>query len=145
MIFTCFTDNSTYGRLALNISCCNNCFYSLYKNVNAEKDFGVPEWKLHDITIRHFLYYLETNERHKVQENIIIAKETDIRTTRFALKKSEKTNRHNQACQAGIAVKKVAIVRQKIENYKKIYKKVFDTFAISTWLENMDDIMFSYK
>ena len=82
--------------------------------------------------MRHFLRYLETNKRHKHQENIVIVKEIDIYTAKFALKESEKIYRYSQACQAGTAVEKAAIVKRKTEDCKKVCRKALDTFAIGT-------------
>ena len=52
-------------------------------------DFDMPDWELHDVTIRHSLRYFKTNKWHKHQEPIIIAKKIDIRIARFELKESE--------------------------------------------------------
>ena len=62
LVLICFADDSTFGSHALDISCCNNCFYSLYKNANARNDSDIPDWELHNVTMRHFLHYLETNK-----------------------------------------------------------------------------------
>ena len=75
LVLACFTDDAAYGRLAPDISCYDNYLYSSYESANAEEDSGVPEWELHDVTIRHFLRYLETNDRRRHQKNITIAKE----------------------------------------------------------------------
>ncbi len=58
---------------------------------------GVPDWELHDIIMRHFLHYLETNKWHRHQKRITIAKKIDIHTVRFELKKSEKVYGHSSA------------------------------------------------
>ena len=114
------------------MSCCNNYLYNSYKSTHAEEDSGVPEWKLHDVTMRHSLRYLETNKWHRRQEDIKIAKKIDIRTTRFALKESEKAHRHNLAGQASIAGERAAIAKQRMEDCKKICRKTLDRFAIET-------------
>ena len=111
LALACFANDSAYGNLAPKMSCCNNCLYSSYESTNAEKDSGMPEWELHDVTMRHSLRYLETNERHRRQENIKIAKEIDIRTTRFAFKESEKANGHNLAGQASTTTERAAIAK----------------------------------
>lgn len=74
LALACFADYSAYRNLTPKMSCCNNFLYSSYKSVNAEKDSGVPEWELHDVIMRHSLRYLETNKRHRRQEDIEIAK-----------------------------------------------------------------------
>lgn len=55
------------------------------------------------------------------------------------------THGHNLASQANIAAEKVAIAKQRMESCKKIYWKALDRFAIKTWPDGIDDIMFSYK
>ncbi len=90
LVLACFADNSANGSHAPDISCCDNCLYSSYEGANAGDDSGVPDWELHDVTMRHFLRYLEINKWHRHQERIAIAKEINIRTARFELKKSEK-------------------------------------------------------
>ncbi len=97
LVLACFADDSAYGRFAPDISCCDNCLYSSYESANAEEDSDMPEWELHDVTMRHSLRYLETNEWCRHQEDIAIAKRIDICTARFALKKSEKAHGHSQA------------------------------------------------
>lgn len=62
LVLTCFADDSVFGSHALDIFCCDNYFYSLYEGINVKNDSDVPDWKLYDVTIRHFLHYLETNE-----------------------------------------------------------------------------------
>ena len=90
VILTYFADNYAFQSHAPDISCSDNYLYCSYKGgANAGDDFGMPDWEIHDIIMRHSLHYLETNEQHKNQEHIIIAKEIDIRTSRFKLKKSE--------------------------------------------------------
>lgn len=145
LALACFADDSAYGNLVPKISCCDNCLYSLYESTNAEEDFGVPEWELHDVTMRHSLRYLETNERHRRQEEIEIAKEIDIRTARFALKESEMAHRHNLAAQASTAAERAAIAKQRMEGCEKICRKALDRFSIETWPDGMDDIIFPYK
>ena len=145
LALACFADDCAYGNLAPKMSCCDNCLYSSYKSANAEENSGVPEWELHDVTIRHSLHYLETNKRHRRQEDIEIAKEIDIRTARFTLKESEMTHGHNLASQASTAVERAAIAKQRMEGCEKICRKALDRFAIETWPDGMDDIMFPYK
>lgn len=111
LILACFVDDSIYESLAPNILYCDNYFYSLYEGTNVKKDSGIPEWELYDITMKHFLYYLETNEWCRHQEDIIIAKEIDIRPARFELKESEKVQRYNLTGQVSTVVKRVAIVK----------------------------------
>lgn len=41
LVFACFVDNFVYKCFVLDISCCDNCFYSLYKSANAEEDSGI--------------------------------------------------------------------------------------------------------
>ncbi len=65
LVLACFADNSAFGSHAPDISCCDNCLYSSYEGANAGDDSGVPDWELHDITMRHSLRYLETNEWHR--------------------------------------------------------------------------------
>lgn len=43
LVLAYFVDNSAYRRFASNISCCDNCFYSLYKSNNTEEDFSLPK------------------------------------------------------------------------------------------------------
>lgn len=95
--------------------------------------------------MRHSLHYLKTNKWLKRQENIKIAKEIDICTTRFALKEIEKAHGYNLASQASTSAKRAVIAKQKIEGCKKICKKALDRFAIKTWTDGMDDILFLYK
>lgn len=95
--------------------------------------------------MRHSLHYLETNKWHKHQENIEIAKEIIIYTTRFAFKESKIAHGHNLAGQASTAAEKTAIAKQRIESCKKICKKALGRFATKTWLDSIDDIMFPYK
>ena len=92
----------------------------------------MPKWELHDVTMRQFLRYLETNKRHRRREDIKIAKEIDIRTARFALKESKKAYGHNLAGQASTPAERAAITKQKTEGCKKIYRKTLDRFAIET-------------
>ncbi len=145
LVLAWFADDSAYRRFAPDISCCDNCLYSLYKSANAEENSGVPEWELHDVTMRHSLRYLEANEWCRHQENIAIAKEIDIRTARFALKESEKAHGHSQALQAGTAAERATIVKRRTEDCEKACRKALDTFAIGIWPDGMDDIMFPYK
>ena len=111
MVLTCFTNDLAYRRFATDISCCDNCFYSLYKSANAEKHSGIPDWKLHDVIMRHSLRYLKTNEQYRHQENIAIVKKIDICIARFILKESEKIHGHSQARQASIAVERITIIK----------------------------------
>ena len=127
------------------MSCCNNYLYSSYESANAEEDSGVSEWELHDVTMRHSLCYLETNKQHRRQKDIEIAKKIDIHTIRFALKESEKAHGHNLAGQASTAAERATIAKQWMEGYEKICRKALDRFAIETWPDSMDDIMFPYK
>ena len=145
LALACFADDSVYGNLAPKMSCCDNCLYSSYESANAEEDSGVPKWELHDVTMRHSLRYLETNKRHRRQEDIEIAKEIDICTARFALKESEKADGHNLAGQASTAAERAAIAKKRMEGCEKICRKALDRFAIETWPDGMDDIMFPYK
>lgn len=62
LVLACLADDSAYKCFALDISCCDNCFYSSYESANVEEDSGVRKWKLYNIVIRYFLHYLETNE-----------------------------------------------------------------------------------
>ena len=62
LVLTCFVDDSIFGSHAPDISCYNNCFYSLCKGANAGNDSGEPNWELYDEIMRHFLHYLEINE-----------------------------------------------------------------------------------
>ncbi len=145
LVLACFADDAAYGRLAPDISCYDNYLYSSYESANAEEDSGVPEWELHDVTIRHFLRYLETNDRRRHQKDITITKEIDIRTARFALKESEKAHGHSLAGQASTVPERAVIFKQRTEDCDKACKKALDTFAINIWLDGMDDIMFPYK
>ncbi len=145
LVLACFADDSAYGRFAPDISYCDNFLYSSYESANVEEDSGVPEWELYDVTMRHSLRYLETNEWYRHQEDIAIAKEIDIRTARLALKESEKVHEHSQALQAGTAAERAVIVKRRMEDCEKACRKALDTFAIGIWPDGMDDIMFPYK
>ncbi len=83
LVLAYFADDSAFGSHIPDISCCANCLYSSYKGVNARDDSDVPNWELYDVTMRHFLRYLETNEWHRHQKRITIAKEIDIHIARF--------------------------------------------------------------
>lgn len=141
----CFVDNSGFGSHISDISCDDNCLYNLYKGANIRDDFGVPNWKLYDITIRHFLRYLEINKWYRHQKRIAIAKEIDIYTVRFELKESEKLYGYSNAGQASITVEKATIIKQTMANCKKACRKALDIFAINTWSNCINDIMFLYK
>lgn len=65
LALTYFADDFAYRNLALKISCCNNYLYNLYKSVNTKDGSGVPKWKLYNVIIRHFVYYLETNKWYR--------------------------------------------------------------------------------
>lgn len=131
LILVCFADNSAFASLAPNISCNNNYLYSLYKGVNAGDKIDILDWELLHVIIRHFLYYLEINEWHKHQKDIAIAKKIDICIARFELKANESIYRHNNAGQASIVAKRVAIVKHRMKDCKKICKKAFNIFAIN--------------
>lgn len=51
----------------------------------------------------------------------------------------------NLAGQASIAAKKVIIAKQKMKGCTKICRKTLDRFAINTWQDDIDDIIFPYK
>ncbi len=110
-----------------------------------EEDYGLLEWELYGVTMRHSLRYLETNKWCKHQKDIAIAKEIDICTARFGLKENEKAYGHSQARQAGTAAERAAIVKRRTEDCEKACRKALDTFAIGIWPDGMDDIMFPYK
>ncbi len=93
LVLTCFVNNFAFESHAPDISCYDNCLYSSYKGANRGDDFGIPDWELQDVTMRYSLCYLEINEQHRHQEHITIAKEIDIRTTRFELKENKKIYR----------------------------------------------------
>ena len=105
----------------------------------------MSKWELYDIIMRHFLYYLKTNKWHRCQKDIKIAKEIDIRTARIVLKESKKADKYSLASQADTAARRAAIAKQKTEGCEKISKKVFNRFVIETWLDSIDNIIFSYK
>ena len=42
-------------------------------------------------------------------------------------------------------MERIVIVKQKMADCKKIYRKAFNIFVIDTWPNSMDDIIFSYK
>lgn len=42
-------------------------------------------------------------------------------------------------------MEKTAIIKQRIANCKKIYRKAFNIFAIDTWPNGIDNIIFLYK
>lgn len=42
-------------------------------------------------------------------------------------------------------IERIAIVKQKKEDCKKVYKKVFYRFTIETWPDNMNKIELLYK
>ena len=62
LVFACFADDSAFGNHTPDISCYDNCFYSLYKGANAGYDSSMPDWELYNITMKHFLRYLKTNK-----------------------------------------------------------------------------------
>lgn len=95
--------------------------------------------------MKYSLRYLETNEWYRHKKRIVIAKEIDICTARFELKESEKAYRYSSASQASIAAERTAIVKQRTADYKKACRKALDIFAIDTWPNSMDNIIFSYK
>lgn len=130
---TYFANNSAYKNFVLNISCCNNCLYNLYKSANIKKDLDLLEKKLYYIIMRYLLYYLKMNKWHRHQENIKIAKKIDICTIKLAVKKSQIANKYNLASQINIAAIKVVIFKQKMEDYNKICKKTPNRFAIETF------------
>ena len=105
----------------------------------------MPECKLYDVTMTHFLRYLETNKWHRRQEDIKRAKEIDILTIRFVLIKSKIMHIYNLTGQTSTAAERAVIARQKVKGYKKIYRKSFDRFAFKTWLDDIDNIIFAYK
>ncbi len=105
----------------------------------------MPDWELHDITMRHSLHYLEINEWYRHQERIAIAKKIDIHTARFQLKESEKAYRHSSIGQASTAAERTATVKQRMADCEKVCRKALDIFAIDTWPNGIDDIMFPYK
>ena len=123
----------------------NNCLYSSYKSANMEEDSVLPEWELHDVTMRYSLNYLETNKRYRRQKDIEIAKKIDIRTTKFAPKEIKSTYGNNLASQGSIAAKKAAIAKQRMEDCEKICRIALDRFAIKTWPDSINDIIFLYK
>lgn len=41
--------------------------------------------------------------------------------------------------------KKAIITKKRIKNYKKIYRKAFNSFAIKTQSNSIDNMMFSFK
>lgn len=120
LILTCFANNSVFGSHVLDISCYNNYLYCSYNSVNMEDNSDVSDWELYNIIMRYFLYYLETNKWHRYQKCITIAKEMDICTTKFKLKESEKIYGYSNAGQVSTAVKKAAIVNQRMEDCKKV-------------------------
>ena len=83
----------------------------------------MPNWEQYDITMRHSLYYLKTNEWHKHQKHIAIIKEIDICTARFKLKESKKAYKHSSTGQASTTAKRAAIIKQKMADCKKAYRK----------------------
>lgn len=95
--------------------------------------------------MKYLLCYLETNKWHRHQKNITIAKEINIHTIEFELKESEKAQRHYLAGQVSTIVERVAIIKQKTEDCKKLYRKTLNIFAIETRPNTMDDIIFPYK
>lgn len=111
LVFTCFADDSTFRSHVSDISCYNNCLYNLYEGINIGDNFNIPNWKLHDIIIRHFLCYLEINKWHKHQKYIGIAKKMDIYTTRFELKENRKAYRYNSIGQTSIVIGWIVIVK----------------------------------
>ena len=135
----------TFWSYILDISCYDNCLYSSYKGANARDDSGMLDYELHDIIMRHFLCYLETNEWHRYQECIAILKEIDICIARFELKESEKAYRYNSADQASTVAERAAIVKQRTADCEKACRKALDIFAIDTWPNSMDNIIFLYK
>lgn len=56
-----------------------------------------------------------------------------------------KAYKHNQACQASTIAERASIVKERMEDCKKVYRKAFNTFTIGIWPDGMDDIMFLYK
>lgn len=74
LVPTCFANDFAFRNYSPDISCYNNYFYSLYKGANAKDDFVIPDWNVYDITMRYFLYYLETDEEYKYQKRIAIPK-----------------------------------------------------------------------
>ncbi len=145
LVLASFADDSAFRSHALDISCCDNYLYSSYEGANGGNDSGVPDWELHDVTVRHSLHYLETNEWHKHQERIAIAKKIDIYTARFELKESEKVYGYSSASQASTTTERVANFKQKTADCEKACKKALNKFAINTWPYGMDNIMFLYK
>lgn len=89
-------------------------------------------WELYDVTMRHFLHYLEIDKWYKYQDYIPIANEINICIARFELKKSEKVYKHSSAGQTSTVTKRTAIVNHRTPDCKKVYKEAFDTFAMKT-------------
>ena len=74
-----------------------------------------------------------------------LQKKIDICIAKFELKESEKVYRHNSAGQASTTAERAVIVKQRTADCKKAYRKGLDTFAIDTWLNSIENIMFPYK
>lgn len=74
--------------------------------------------------MRHSLSYLETNKCHKHQKPIAIAKEINICIIRFEVKENETVYKHSSTSQASIIAEKAAIIKQRMADCKKTYKKV---------------------
>ncbi len=43
LVLACFADNSAFESYTPDISCCDNCLYSLYKGANTGDDSDVPD------------------------------------------------------------------------------------------------------
>lgn len=71
----------------------------------------MSDWKLHNIIMRYFLRYLETNKWYKYQKYIVIAKKIDIYVARFEFKKSEKINKYSSTGQVSTTAERAKIVK----------------------------------
>lgn len=84
-----------YVSFIIDISYYDNGFYSLYKSANMEKNSGILKWELYDVTMRHFLYYLEIYQYCRYKEDIIIAKIINIYTAKSVLEENKKVYRQS--------------------------------------------------
>ena len=65
LLLAYFANDFTFRSHILDISCYNNCLYSLYKGANAGDNSSMPNEELYNIIMRHFLYYLKINKWHR--------------------------------------------------------------------------------